>query len=417
MQHDTASGSFDVVISGASFSGLALAGALRASLGPGFRIALVDRAPTPAMQGDDGRASAISAASRHMLAALGVWARLEATAQPVTRIELTDSSLDAGVRPVVLSYDNRLENGEPATHIVPNFALQSALVDLVAGDPDLTILNGVEAVAMSHAGQADALARIELSDGRHLAAPLVIAAEGKRSALRARAGIKVVGWGYGQTGIVTTIAHERPHEATAVQHFLPNGPFAVLPMRGNRCCITWSENAGEAARILALEAGPFLDELEKRLGGKLGAIRLDGPRQSWPLGMQLARSYIARRFAVIGDAAHSVHPIAGQGLNLAFRDVAALTEVIADAIRLGGDYGLDIVLERYERWRRFDATASAFVFDGFNRAFAPDHALIRAGREFALGIVDRLPAVKRAFVTEAAGLSGELPRLLRGEVA
>jgi 2-octaprenyl-6-methoxyphenol hydroxylase len=417
MTQDAASGRFEIVISGASFSGLALAGALRASLGSGFRIALIDRAMTPAMQGDDGRASAISGASRHMLEALGVWKQLETAAEPVTRIELTDSSLDAGVRPVVLSYDNRLENGEPATHIVPNFLLQTALVDRVADDPDLTILNGVEAVGLTRDTRVDLSAKVALSDGRELSAPLIVAAEGKHSSLRDKAGIKVVGWGYGQTGIVTTIAHERPHGGTAVQHFLPNGPFALLPLRGDRSCVTWSENAAEAARILALEQDAFLAELEKRVGGKLGAIRLDGPRRSWPLGMQLARRYIAPRFAVVGDAAHSVHPIAGQGLNLAFRDVAALTEVIADTVRLGGDYGLETVLERYERWRRFDVTASAFVFDGLNRAFAYDNALMRAGREFALGVVDRLPALKRAFVTEAAGLSGELPRLLKGKVA
>jgi 2-octaprenyl-6-methoxyphenol hydroxylase len=233
--------------------------------------------------------------------------------------------------------------------------------------------------------------------------------------LREAAGIKIVGWGYGQTGIVTTIAHSRPHGARAVQHFLPGGPFAILPLPENRSCITWSEDAAEAQRILALDDMAFLAEVEKRVGGRLGTLELAGPRQSWPLEMHLARSYVARRFVVIGDAAHGVHPIAGQGLNLAFRDVAALTEVLADAARLGLDLGNGEVLARYERWRRFDSAVSAATFDGLNRLFSNDWTLVRAARDFGLGLVDRMPGLKAFFVREAAGLSGELPRLLKGE--
>ena len=232
---------------------------------------------------------------------------------------------------------------------------------------------------------------------------------------RAPFGIKSVRWGYDQTGIVTIVAHERPHGGRAVQHFLPAGPFAILPLTGNRSCITWSEDAGEAARILALDDAAFLDEVDLRFGGRLGGIQLAGPRQSWPLELHLARSYAAPRLAVIGDAAHSVHPIAGQGLNLGLRDSAALVEVIADAARLGLDIGSAAVLERYEQWRRFDSTVSAIAFDGLNRLFSSDNAMLRAARDAGLGLVDRSPVLKQAFVKEASGLSGELPKLLRGE--
>jgi 2-octaprenyl-6-methoxyphenol hydroxylase len=242
-----------------------------------------------------------------------------------------------------------------------------------------------------------------------------VAADGRRSPLREAAGIKIVGWDYGQTGIVTTIAHARPHGARAVQHFLPGGPFAILPLKGNRSCVTWSEEEGEARRILALDDAAFLPEVDQRVGGRLGALELAAQRQSWPLEMHLVRSYVAPRFAVAGDAAHGVHPIAGQGLNLALRDVAALTEVLTDAARLGLDLGNGEVLTRYERWRRFDSAISAATFDGLNLLFSNDWALVRAVRDFGLGLVDRMPRLKEFFVREAAGLSGELPRLLKGE--
>jgi 2-octaprenyl-6-methoxyphenol hydroxylase len=243
----------------------------------------------------------------------------------------------------------------------------------------------------------------------------VVAADGRRSFLREAAGIKVVGWSYPQTGIVTTVAHERPHEGVAVQHFLPAGPFAILPLCGDRSCITWTEDRDEARRILALDDAAFLAEVDLRFGGRLGTLSLAGPRGSWPLEMHLARSYVAPRLALVGDAAHGVHPIAGQGLNLALRDVAALAEVVADAARLGLDIGSTDTLRRYERWRRFDSVLSAAAFDGLNRLFSNDWTLLRTIRDAGLGLVDRLPAVKRMFVGEAAGLSGELPRLVRGE--
>ncbi len=402
---------FDVAISGSSFAGLALALALSDGLGPEFRIALIDRA-APSAPRPDARAFALSAASRHLLEALGVWPAVATEAQAVAAIDITDSSLGAGVRPVLLAYDNTTESGEPATHIVPAGPLMQALRAKVDERASITTIAPAEVKSLT---ADDAAARIELADGREVAASLAIAAEGRKSALREAAGIQVIGWSYPQTGIVTTVRHERPHGGRAVQHFLPAGPFAILPLTGDRSCITWTEDSREAKRIMALDDAGFLAEVEKRFGGKLGKVELAGPRQSWPLELHLARRYVGPRFALVGDAAHGVHPLAGQGLNLAFRDVAALAEVIAENVRLGFDAGNAEALRRYERWRRFDSAVSAATFDVINRLFSNDVTLVRSVREAGLGIVDRIPVLKRFFVSEAAGLTGELPRLLKGE--
>jgi 2-octaprenyl-6-methoxyphenol hydroxylase len=403
---------YDVVISGASTAGMSLALALAEAGGGDLRVALLDRVwPPPSIAGDV-RAYAFSAASRHMLAALGCWQTVAPHAQPVRRIDITDSRLDDGVRPVVLTYDNVIDGGEPATHIVPGSVIVSALAGRLAEHTsvDRFMPASIASFGGEHAGLA-----LTLADGRALQTRLLVSAEGRQSPLRDEAGIKIIAWPYDQIGIVTWVAHERPHDETAVQHFLPAGPFAILPLTGNRSCITWSERSDEARRILALDDAPFLAEVEKRFGGRLGAIELAGARQSWPLSMHLARSYVADRFALIGDAAHGVHPIAGQGLNLALRDAAALAEVVIDAARLGLDIGNAEILTRYERWRRFDSAVSTAAFDGLNRLFSYDDAVLRAVRDAGLGIVDRLPVIKQMFVTEAAGLSGDLPRLLRGD--
>jgi 2-octaprenyl-6-methoxyphenol hydroxylase len=402
---------FDVAISGASFAGLALACALSDALGPSFRIALIDRLADTAAR-PDARAFALSAASKHLLEAIGVWPAVAEHAQPVGGIDITDSSLKAGVRPVLLAYDNTTESGEPATFIVPVGPLTEALRARAASLSSITMLAPASATGFT----ADETgAQLQLADGGEIITSLVVAADGRKSPLREAAGIKVIGWNYAQTGIVTTVRHDRPHGGRAVQHFLPAGPFAILPLTGNRSCITWTEEAREAARILSLDDTGFLAEVEQRFGGKLGAIALDGPRQSWPLELHLARRYVGPRFALVGDAAHGVHPLAGQGLNLAFRDVAALVEVIADSVRVGFDAGDAQALSRYERWRRFDSAVSAATFDGINRLFASDATLLRSAREVGLGVVDRIPALKRFFVSEAAGLTGDLPRLLKGE--
>lgn len=410
---------FDIVISGASFAGLALARALARGSNGAVRIAIVDRAIRKEAATPDARAFALSAGARRMLDALGIWSEIAGEAQAVSEIEITDSSLEAGIRPVLLRYDNRIGEAksqgklaEPASHIVPASALEAALYRAATADPSLTLIAPAEIARFTDTGSAMA---ITLADGTSVTASLLVGAEGRRSASRDAARIKTVGWRYGQTAIVTTIAHERPHGGRAIQHFLPGGPFAILPLPNNRACLTWTEDAEEAKRILALDDAGFLAEVETRIAGRLGAVEVVGPRQSWPLEMHLARAYVAPRFALIGDAAHGVHPIAGQGVNLAFRDVAALAEVIVDALRLGLDPGSMQSLERYERWRRFDSFASAAVFDGLNRLFSNDVLLIRAAREFGLGLVDRLPSLKQHLVAEAAGLTGEPPRLFRSE--
>lgn len=411
---------FDVVVSGASFAGLALARALTQALGDDLRIAIVDRAIREPGERPDARAFALSASSKHMLDVLGIWESLASEAQPVSDIDITDSSLDAGIRPIVLSYDNRLpgheagapDGAEPATFIVPASSLERALLQSVAASPAITLVAPAEVTGIA---ASDAGMMVSLRDREPLVASLLVGAEGRRSATREAAGIETVGWKYDQTAIVTTIGHAKPHGGHAVQHFLPGGPFALLPLPGDRSCITWSENAAEAQRILALDDAGFLAEIEKRVGGRLGALTLAGPRQSWPLEMHLAKSYVAPRFAVIGDAAHGVHPIAGQGVNLAFRDVAALTEVLAESRRIGLDLGDWDTLKRYERWRRFDSAISAATFDALNRLFSNDNAVLRAARDFGLGVVDRTPLLKKLFVTEASGTLGTLPRLLKGE--
>jgi 2-octaprenyl-6-methoxyphenol hydroxylase len=404
---------YDIVIAGAGLAGLTMAKALASGLGRAARIAIVTRDdPNLSRGGADSRATALSAASVRMLERLEVWAECADAAEAVTAIDITDSALDAGVRPILLSYDNHAGHTEPASRIIPNAALQAALMRAVDRTPSITVISHSEIANFATEPERVSVA---LTSGQALQAKLLIAADGRSSPLREMAGIKTTGWSYAQTGITVTVGHDRPHNGHAVQHFLPGGPFAMLPLPGNRSCITWSERNDVARRLLALDDAAFLDELEQRAGGRLGALTLVGPRQSWPLEMFVARSFIAPRFALVGDAAHNVHPIAGQGLNLGLRDCAALAEVLVDTHRLGLDMALGGTLERYERWRRFDTTTSAASFDALNRLFSTDGPLRRAAREFGLGAINRLPALKHRLVSEAAGLTGDLPRLMRGE--
>ena len=405
----------DILIAGGSFAGMTLGLALAHEFGSEVSVVIVDRAHAATVDDRDPRASAISAGSRNLLIALDVWRHLDDIAVPVAAIELTDSSLQSGVRRRLLTYENTTRAGGQASWIVPNARLTAVLEQAVARAPAIRVMRSV-AILDLKAGPASAIVRLD--DDSELSAQLVVAADGRRSAIREAAGIKSVHWGHDQTGIVTTITHESDHRNRAIQHFLPAGPFAMLPLQGGyRSSVTWSEKASEAKRILTLDDEAFLDEVDRRVAGRLGAVTLDGPRKSWPLETHLARSYIAPRVALVGDAAHGVHPIAGQGLNLGFRDVAALVECVADAARVGLDLGNADALARYERWRRFDSTVSTATFSGLNRLFSNDWALMRSAREVGLGLLDRLPLAKQALVTEAAGLSGELPKLLRDQPA
>jgi len=402
---------FDVVISGASFAGLALARGLRLALGKDVRIALVDRAAGPQPHADN-RAFAIWAASKNALAALGVWDAVASVAEPMTSIEITDSALEDGLRPTLLTYNATTSDGSIAGYIVPAGALVAALYDVLQSDDGIRWIAPADAIGLS---LQSTHIETHLADGHSLVSSLLVAAEGRQSRLRDAAGIKTTGWDYGQRGIVATVQFSQPHHGIAVQHFLPGGPFAMLPLSENRACITWSSPDAEAQRVLALDPSAFRAELEKRIGGRFGGISVVGEPQSWPLNLKIARELVAPRFALIGDAAHGVHPVAGQGVNLALRDVAALVECLADTARLGFDLGDGAALERYARWRRFDTTMSAAAYDGLNRLFSIDNILLRTVRDAGLGVVDRIGMLKAMIVEEAAGLTGDTPKMLRGQ--
>jgi 2-octaprenyl-6-methoxyphenol hydroxylase len=403
---------YDVIIAGGGFVGLTLALALAKLAPAGLRVALIDAEPAGASAGGDARASALSAATRRLLTVLGVWPQLADVAQPITSIEVTDSPLNVTLRPHMLGFDHEDETGDAGASMVENRHLAGALHDAVAAEATIKAFAADSAVdfRVSPFGVTVALASgVEIEGG------LLVAADGKRSRLRERAGIKCVGWSYLQMGIVTTVAHTKPHHGRAVQHFLPDGPFAILPLKGNRSSIVWSEDTEKGEAIMAADEAGFVTALGRRFGHALGDITLAGSRQSFRLDLQIARRFAGDRLVLIGDAAHAVHPVAGQGLNIGMRDVAALAEILVEGVRIGLDAGTPSLLERYERWRRFDSAFSAAVMDGLNRFFSNNNAPLRALRDLGLGLVDRAPQLKRFLVREAAGDTGEVPRLLKGE--
>lgn len=405
---------FDVLIAGGSFVGLTQAIALAQCARGALRVAVVDRTPVEAARAraSDGRASALSAASIHLFRSLGVWARVESHAQPITGIDITDSELGSVVRPQLLHFDGGLPGGEPAAFMLENHILREALIDRAGESEGLTFL-APESVQNYQVSSTGVTARLEHAGA--VDAALLVAADGRGSAIRKAAGIKTIGWSYPQAGIVATLALEKPHGGRAIQHFLPSGPFAMLPLPDNRVSLVWTEQRARARELVALENADFLAEAKKRIGGRFGDLSLAGPRAVFPLDMHLARRFVADRVALVGDAAHGVHPLAGQGLNIGLRDVAALAEAVVDAARLGLDPGSAPVLERYQRWRRFDSAFSALAMDQINSLFSNHSAPLRAIRSLGLGLVDRAPALKRFFVREAAGLTGAVPKLLRGE--
>jgi 2-octaprenyl-6-methoxyphenol hydroxylase len=400
----------DVLIAGGGFAGLTLAIALRQALGPAFAVAVADPALGKSHDGDE-RASAIVAAARQLFETLGVWQAVGGQAQPILDMVVTDSRLDDAVRPVFLTFAGEVAPGEPFAHMIENRTLVAALAAKAKDIGIGLVSSGVDTVS-DDGGHAVAV----LKDGREFAARLVAAADGARSTIRQNAGIATHGWTYDQSAIVTTVGHERDHCGRAEEHFLPAGPFAILPLKGNRSSIVWTEKTGEAERIVALPDDAFHGELEQRFKLHLGEITALGARRVHPLGFFVARSFIAERIALVGDAAHVIHPIAGQGLNMGLKDVAALAEVIVDAARLGLDPGSAAVLERYQRWRRFDTVTMGIATDGLNRLFSNRSDVLRFARDIGLGLVDRVPTLKRLFIREAAGLVGEVPKLLRGEL-
>jgi 2-octaprenyl-6-methoxyphenol hydroxylase len=399
----------EVVVGGAGFAGLALAIALRQGLGDPFTVTVADPALAHA-RSKDPRASAIAAAARRLFEAIEVWDAVAENAQPILDMVVTDSKLDDAVRPTFLTFGGEVEGGEPFAHMIENRHLVDALAEKAKS-------LGVELRATPVAGfaaEANSI-KVQFAGDETIAARLLVGADGAHSLIREQAGIATHGWNYGQSAIVTTVAHERDHNGRAEEHFLPAGPFAILPLTGRRCSIVWTETSGEAQRIVALADNEFHAELEKRFGLQLGDIEIVGPRRAFPLGLFTARTFIGQRLALVGDAAHIIHPIAGQGLNMGLRDVAALAEAIADAARLGLDPGGPEVLERYQRWRRFDTMTMGVATDGLNRLFSNHSDALRLARDIGLGLVERMPMLKRMFIREAAGFTGDVPKLLRGE--
>jgi 2-octaprenyl-6-methoxyphenol hydroxylase len=397
-----------IVICGGAFAGLALALAFRQGLGADIPVIVAD--PALAVRPSrDPRATAIVAACRRLFEALGVWDQV-ADSQAILDMVVTDSKLEDATRPVFLTFAGDVEPGEPFAHMVENRRLIDALVARAEAD-------GIDlrATAVSSYDSRSDGVTVTLADGNVIEASLLVAADGARSRLRERAGIATHGWDYDQSGIVVTVGHERDHHGRAEEHFLPAGPFAILPLTGNRSSLVWTEKRSKAARIVALNEEGFHGELEQRFGLHLGEIKaLDKPR-AFPLSYFVARSFIGERLALIGDAAHVIHPIAGQGLNMGLKDVAALAEVIVDAARLGMDLGQADVLDRYQRWRRFDTMAMGLATNSLNLLFSNKSTLLRAVRDIGLGLVDRTPPLKSLFIRQAAGLVGEVPRLLKGE--
>lgn len=396
---------WDVVVAGAGIVGLALAAALKQALGAGVSVLVVD----PRGRGEEGRATAIAPASRAMLSMLGAWEAVEARAQPIRGMAIRDGRPRDAARPVELKFAERAIAGEP-------LAFMAMSADVVAALRAVCERLGVERAQGSVAKLRDGkYARgLDLDDGTPLRARLLVAADGARSRLRAKADISSVGWQYKQSAIVVDIAHERDHEGRAEQHFLPGGPFAVLPLTGRRSSIVWTDAAAETRRMLALPAADFLRELELRVTQRLGVIELLNTPRAFPLEFRIARRFVAPRLALMGDAAHQVHPLAGQGVNLGLRDAAMLAEEVARRMRLGLDPGDPAVLGAYERARRFDATASGLGMDVMNQLFSNDIGPLRALRDFGLRLVDRAPRAKNLLIAEAAGSTRAAPRLLRG---
>jgi 2-octaprenyl-6-methoxyphenol hydroxylase len=395
----------DVLIVGGGFVGGALALALAKA---GLAVALVeaaDPAIRPAIDAD-GRATAIALTSRRLLTSLGVWDRLAADAGPMRDIRVTD-----GPSRMYLHYHYRDVGSEPFGHMVENRFLRPAIMDKARAADGVTFLAPAR-IAELEFGRARVKASLE--DGRCIRASLAVAADGRFSQVREMAGIAVTGWSYRQTGIVCAVSHERHHGWVAHEHFLPAGPFAILPlMPGTRSSIVWTERSELAPLLMAMDEADFLAELKRRFGDFLGAVRLEGKPIAYPLGLQYAHRTTGRRLALVGDAAHVMHPIAGQGLNMGFRDVAALAQALEDGLSQGHDLGSDRVLGRYARWRRFDNTVMLTLTDGLNRLFSNDIPPLRLMRDLGLAGVQRIGPLKRVFMRHAMGLEGNLPRLMQ----
>ncbi len=399
----------DLIIVGGGLNGPALA---LAAAQAGFTVTIIDSLPldTRKRVNFDGRSYALAHASMRLLRGIGVWPVISDKAQPMLEIKVTDGRAGEGPSPWMMHFDHaEIEEG-PMGFMVEDRHLRRAFLDALAQDDRITQLSGETVVAQS----VDAAgATVTLASDTQITGKLLIGSDGRKSGTAERAGIKRTGWGYGQTAVVCAVKHEKPHGGIAHQFFMPGGPLAILPLTKDRSSIVWSETDANAKALIAMNDADFLDALRPAFGSFLGQISLTGARFSYPLGLTLANSFIADKVALIGDAAHGVHPIAGQGLNAGLRDVAALAEVLESARARGEDIGGAQTLVRYQQWRRFDTATLALATDTFNRLFSNDNPLLRTARDIGMGLVNAAPGLRRTFIREAAGLTGDLPRLMR----
>ena len=403
----------DVIIGGGGMVGLSLAIALAQG---GLDVVVADPVPQGAATDAkfDGRVCALSYASVRMFQALGIWPHLEKDAQPINDILVTDSKLNGEPSPFSLHFDAAETHAAALGHIVENRHTRTGLFAVANGRPNLRL---VAPAALTDLKLEGSCIVATLANGETVKAKLAIAADGRESPMRELMGLKVISWSYAQWGIVATVAHEKPHNGVAYEHFLPAGPFAILPMTGDRSSLVWTEAESIAPGMMKLDADDFEAEIARRFGAHLGKATAAGPRWSYPLKFHLARGFVKPRFALAGDSAHGIHPIAGQGFNLGLKDAAALSEIILDAARLGLDIGSLDVLQKYERWRRFDSLVMSFAMDGLNRLFSNDIAPLRLLRDAGLGLVDAVGPARRFFMRHAGGDVGKLPRLMKGEPA
>ena len=400
----------DLLIVGGGLNGPALA---LAAADAGFHVTIVDALPatTRGLRDFDGRSYALALTSKRLLQGIGIWPAVADHAQPMREIKVTDGRAGEGAAPWMMHFDHaEIEEG-PMGFLVEDRHLRQAFLAAMDASDHITQIDAARVVAQDVG--ADGVT-VTLDNGDRIKARLLIGSDGRGSGTAQRAGIKRIGWGYDQTAVVCAVDHDKPHDGIAHQFFMPNGPLAILPLTGNRSSIVWSETTARAAHLMTLDDAAFLDALRPAFGSFLGQISLTGARFTYPLGLTLAQSFIADRTALIGDAAHGVHPIAGQGLNAGLRDVAALTQVLSEARARGEDIGGAQPLARYQEWRRFDTTTLALATDTFNRLFSNDNPLLRVARDIGMAAINAAPSLRRGFIREAAGLTGDLPKLMQG---
>jgi 2-octaprenyl-6-methoxyphenol hydroxylase len=399
----------DLIIVGGGLNGLALA---LAAASAGFSVTIIDALPRAvrSLREFDGRSYALALTSKRLLQGIGVWGAVADHAQPMLEIKVTDGRAGEGAAPWMMHFDHaEIEEG-PMGFLVEDRHLRAAFLAAMDGSNLITQIDSARVVAQEIMPDG---VTVTLDSGDIVSGRLLIGSDGRGSGTAKRAGISRIGWGYDQTAVVCAVAHDKPHGGIAHQFFMPNGPLAILPLTGNRSSIVWSETTDRAAQLMTLDDDQFLDALRPAFGSFLGQISLEGARFSYPLGLTLAQSFIADRVALIGDAAHGVHPIAGQGLNAGLRDVAALAQVLSEAHARGEDIGAAQPLARYQTWRRFDTTTLALATDTFNRLFSNNNPLLRAARDIGMAAINATPTLRRGFIREAAGLTGELPKLMQ----